>query len=271
MSEYTCQNCRQPMIDTFCHHCGERKFDKQQRRITILFGDLFESLYSLDSRFLKSIILFFAKPGFLAHEFCRGVRVPYVKPISFFLIVNVLYFIATPMTDLSLPLRDQVQQPYSVIVNDVVEKHMLVNGLSFEQLAARYDPLSQTLAKSLVILSIPLLLPFIWLANPSRRFYLIDHAVSALYTYAFFLVWPMIIILVIEIFGFFGLNVFYRQAFLPILLIPYYLYIVSSQRNQYKDGWWMSCVKAMVIFVGIIVSHFIYRFLQFGIVWWQIT
>lgn len=259
------------MIGNFCHHCGERKFEKQQRRITILFGDLFESLYSLDSRLLKSIILFFAKPGFLAHEFCRGVRVPYVKPISFFLIVNLLYFIVSPMTDFSLPLKSQALQPYAGLVNEVVEKHLLENDLSFEELASRYDPLSQTLAKSLVILSIPLLLPFVWLANPSRRFYLIDHAVNALYTYAFVLLWPMMIIFVLEVLELFNLNVSNRQGFLPVLLIPYYVYILLSQRNQYQDGWWISSVKAAVIFIGIIVSHFVYRFLQFGIVWWQIS
>ncbi|WP_339724392.1 DUF3667 domain-containing protein [uncultured Paraglaciecola sp.] len=271
MSEYRCQNCHQPMIGKFCYQCGEQKFDKQHRRITILFSDLFESLYSIDNRFLKSTIVFFSKPGFLAHEFCRGVRVPYVKPISFFLIINLLYFIVSPMTDFSLPLKSQALQPYAALVNEVVEKYLVVNDVSFEELAARYDPLSQTLAKSLVILSVPLLLPFVWLANPSRRFYLIDHAVNALYTYAFVLLWPMIIICFLEILELFDLNVSNRQGFLPALLIPYYFYIVLSQRNQYQDGWWMSSVKATVIFVGIIVSHFVYRFLQFGIVWWQIT
>jgi Protein of unknown function (DUF3667) len=267
----TCQSCLKRYQGEFCNQCGEKRFDPEQRKISILFAHLIESLVQVDGKFFRTLRYFFTKPGFLAYEHWRGVRKPYMTPVAFFLIINVIYFLFSPLTDFAIPLSNQAIQPYSQWVAPTIDSYISQNTTTFEQLAVRYDALSGAIAKSLVILSLPFFIPFIWLVNPSRKYYLLDHSVSALYLYSFVLVWPMIITSLMT--AFFALASGWKSPqglILLLLLTPYYIYAVLFQSFMYRNKWWVCLIKGFIITIGIIISHFIYRFIQFWIVWWQI-
>lgn len=267
-----CQSCQNEYIGNYCNLCGERVFDVKQRKISVLFAHLIESLFNLNGKLICSFRFFISKPGFLAYEHWRGVRQPYMTPVAFFVLVNIIYFIFSPISDFALPLSSQAMQPYSAWIQPVIENYLATNEVGFEEMALRYDTLSGAMAKSLVILSVPFLIPFIYLANPTRKYYLLDHSVSGLYIYAFVLFWPMVL-------GS-ATNIFYKVAndwtipnglLLFILLFSYYVYCSFFQLFMYRDPYWACLIKGLVITIGIAISHFIYRYLQFCIVWWQVT
>jgi hypothetical protein len=271
-SNFTCQNCQNQYKGRFCNQCGERRFDAEQRKISVLFATLIQSLFELDGKLIRSIRYFFTRPGFLAYEHSRGVRKPYITPVAFFLITNLVFFIFSPITDFAQPLDSQQSQPYGPLVQSTIDSYLLEQSISMQVLSERYDVLSETIAKSIVILSVPFLIPFIWLANPNKKFYLIDHSVSALYLYAFVLVWPMIVTpLLTFLFWVTEQRENPDGLLLLLLLTPYYLYAAFFQKFMYRDIWWKCLLKAWVITIGIIISHFIFRFLQFWIVWWQMA
>ena len=221
---FSCQNCQNNYVGNFCNQCGEQRFDSEQRKIAVLFSNLIQSLFELDGKLLKSIRYFFTQPGFLAFEHWRGVRKPYMTPVAFFLIVNLLFFIFSPITDFAQPLETQSAQPYASLVQSTIVTELQDHSISIQQLAEKYDAVSEAIAKSIVILSVPFLVPFIWLMNPSKKFYLIDHSVSALYIYAFVLIWPMIITPVLTLFFWMADEWENPDGLLLLLLLaPYYI------------------------------------------------
>lgn len=211
-------------------------------------------------------------PGTLSLAHMQGVRRPYMKPVTLFVVLNVLFFLFSPITDFALPLDNQGMQMYGDHVQAVIDREVAKSGNSFDDLAARYDVLTQLVAKSIVILSVPFLVPFVWLANPGGRYFLIDHTVFALHLYGFVLVWPIIVDAVASGLYFAGLLEFV-PGFVATLLIlgPLYGYIFLAQRRMYGGSPWLVPFRAMAVFAGLVLSHFIYRYLQFWIVWLQIT
>ncbi|SDE06090.1 DUF3667 domain-containing protein [Kordiimonas lacus] len=237
-----------------------------------MFGQLLEEVSSLDSKLFRSFRAFLFSPGLLAYEHWRGARKPYLKPVTLFLIVNVIYFLVSPITDFALPLNNQAIQPYGAWVTKVIDGYVASSGESFDQVAARYDALTQVVAKSIVIVSVPFLVPFVWICSPFRRYYLLDHTVFALHHYAFVLIWPV----AASGIGY-SLHALGLEAFLPgwanaaLLFLPLYAYGVVGVKRAYGGGWIGALLKGIVLFAGVAVSHFIYRLIQFWVVWWQVT
>ena len=153
----------------------------------------------------------------------------------------------------------------------VIADYLAATGQSFAEVAARYDPISQLVAKSIVVISIPFFVPFVWAANPSKRFYLIDHSVFAIHIYAAILAWPILLSGLGWIMYFLGVAQEYLAQTMSAALALIFLYIILAQKRAYGGGYFVSLTKSLLLFVGIGVSHFIYRYIQFWLVWWQVT
>ncbi|MAE86280.1 MAG: hypothetical protein CMB80_26330 [Flammeovirgaceae bacterium] len=114
-----CLNCGYELDPSFdyCPKCGQENTDNQ-----ISFGGLinefFSNYFSLDSRFGRSVIPFFLKPGKLTAEFMDGKRVMYANPIRLYLLVSLIhFFIMNTYLDMSAehgrifnPKEEQIQQ-----------------------------------------------------------------------------------------------------------------------------------------------------------------
>lgn len=88
-----CLNCGYELDASFdyCPKCGQENTDNQ-----ISFGTLIHEFlsnyFSLDSRFGRSVVPFFFKPGTLTSEFMDGKRVKYANPIRLYLVVSLIHF-----------------------------------------------------------------------------------------------------------------------------------------------------------------------------------
>ena len=87
-----CPNCH-PTLD-YCPECGEKKFSERDFSFKSFFSGLAGDITDLDSKLLKTLWLLTFRPGFLTEEHCRGVNVPYIKPLRLFLIIAVANFLA---------------------------------------------------------------------------------------------------------------------------------------------------------------------------------
>ncbi|PCI63342.1 MAG: hypothetical protein COB37_05115 [Kordiimonadales bacterium] len=272
MSEDRCQSCQTPFAGGFCHGCGERKLEDGQRKVSVLFGQLLEEVSSLDGKLFRTAKAFMMRPGELSLAHYRGVRKPYIRPLTLFLLINVLYFLVSNLTDFALPLHDQKLQPYGGWLTAIIENEIATSGKTFDELAVVYNMTSELVAKSIVIISVPFLVPFVWLINPQRRFYLIDHTVFSVHIYSFVLVWPMVLVALNTVIALLkpdgALSLWYPAL---MLFPPLFIYSFFAQKKMYGGGILVSLAKAFIIFVGVGVSHFIYRFIQFWLVWWQVT
>ncbi|MBO6506573.1 MAG: DUF3667 domain-containing protein [Kordiimonadaceae bacterium] len=272
-SEWTCASCGTSARGNFCWNCGERQFGPNQRRLRVLFGQLFEEVTSLDSKFARTLRAFFLRPGFLSREHYRGARKAYMRPFTLFLLINLLYFLRAPLTDFALPLDNQELQPYGSWVQGIIEAYLTTTGQTFEDVATRYDSVTGIVAKSIVIVGVPFLIPFVWLVNLGNRYFLIDHAVFAIHFYSFVLAWPLIFALLAgAVYNLGGPFVIESPMVAGLLLLgPMVVYLTIAQKTMYEDPVWRAGIKAVVMSLGFVVSHFVYRLIQFWLVWWQVT
>ncbi len=88
-----CLNCDFPMPDdyNFCPRCGQENIDNRAA-IGMLAEEFINTFFAYDSRFLRSVVPFLFRPGFLTNQFLVGRRLSYVHPLRLYLVVSLIYF-----------------------------------------------------------------------------------------------------------------------------------------------------------------------------------
>ncbi len=86
-----CQNCLTPLIDDYCHVCGQAA--KEPRRAVIgLVQDVFVDTLAIDGKLARTLGLLLWKPGALARRYLDGKRVSYSPPFRLYLFASVFFF-----------------------------------------------------------------------------------------------------------------------------------------------------------------------------------
>ena len=190
-----CLNCGARLRGKFCHKCGEKRTGRKDLALSGFFKTVFEKITHLDSRFLRSFFLLVARPGFLTAEYIQGRRKRYAKPISVFFIINVLYFLTIGFNAFRTyenPLSSQLRNPYSPVVERMLAARFAGQPETARQdFELRFDRQNHTLAKSMLLLIVPLLALVIWLLYP--RYYFGEHLITALHFQALMLVLNMVL------------------------------------------------------------------------------
>ena len=182
-----CGNCRAELRGPFCSQCGERKLTPKDYSLGHFLEEAIDSVTHLDSRFLRTFRLLFTKPGELSNAFFHGGRSRYTKPLSLFIIINIVFFFVQPHSGL-------FGYKYSQYVKDqshhaAVQEHLRKTGESEQAYAARFNANLQNQKKSLLIFAVPVLaLVMTVLFAGSGRTYA-EHLVFSVQVYAFLLVY----------------------------------------------------------------------------------
>ncbi len=89
----TCLNCNKQLSEEYkyCPNCGQKNSDNNVSVGTLL-GDVFSNYFSLDSKFIKSFIPFFFKPGVLTKRFVEGKRVRFIQPVRLYVFTSLIFF-----------------------------------------------------------------------------------------------------------------------------------------------------------------------------------
>lgn len=108
MEEARCRNCGAALTGPYCAACGQRDLEDGERRFGHLVREAFAGLTNLDNRFWRTFLTLLFRPGRLSRDYIGGRRAHWLAPITVFLLVNVLYFLAPALTDFSLSFEDHV-------------------------------------------------------------------------------------------------------------------------------------------------------------------
>jgi hypothetical protein len=267
-----CITCNTTLNGKYCHNCGEQMLDKETRSIGYLSEAFVSEISSLDSKILTTIKLFFLRPGKQVQDFHLGIRKSYFSLISLFFLFNLLFFLNNTMTDFSLSLAEQLHQPYSSIIKPAVEKSEKINNIEFKRLQTKYDAMSETIAKSIIIVSVPLFAIFIAGLNYKRDYYLQDHIMFALNIYAFVLIWPILFRFTLNLISWLiPLPSILRENYFTILALGVVTFIWFAQKNAYACSKLEASLKLIPLLLLLFISHMMYRFVQFWLTWWQIS
>jgi len=125
------------------------------------------------------------RPGLLTKRYISGGRSRYTKPLTLFVVLNIVFFFIQPHTGLFRYSYEQYTRDAGR--RSVVAKKLAVTGEPEDRYATRFNIRLQEQKKSLLIVSVPLfaLVMLLLYARSGRTF--TEHLVFASHVYAFYL------------------------------------------------------------------------------------
>lgn len=289
-----CANCGARLSGEFCSACGQARFRPEHRSLTHLAGELFDSLTDFDSRIWRSLRALILHPGRIARDWNVGRRTYWISPIRLFLIVNLIYFAAPAMTDLSMPFWHQVRgeiyrdyapdscaqadtasrcnwlgQAHSRWFEPLLRKKLdrevalaKAQGRSFslDTFAARYNARSDAIGKLMVILLVPFVALALSMVTWRSRRYFTEHFTVALGLVGFVLIFAQLILKpIIQIYQWaqdrFGFMLPEAANWMPWVVAFLILYhFAATCRHCYQSRWWLAVSQGFAAMAALTLT-----------------
>lgn len=103
MQEQVCKNCGHHFTGKFCNNCGEKLYTSKDKSILHFLEEGLHFITHFEGKFFTTLKAILLKPGKLSLDYCNGARKKYFKPLSFFLLLVVLYLIFPLFVGLNMP------------------------------------------------------------------------------------------------------------------------------------------------------------------------
>ena len=188
---WLCPTCHKAVSSAFCPDCGEQQLDFRALTLRGLAEQLFQSLTSVDSKLIRSVLSLVAKPGALTVAYLEGRRKPYLGPVPLFLMANVLFFAAETLFRSSVfatPLAMHLEkQPWSPLAQTWAANRLAALHTTLDEFAPIFDRALALHARSWIIVMALSFTPLPLLAYRQRRMPVTAHAVFSLHLYSFLL------------------------------------------------------------------------------------
>src|SRR5689334_1275203 len=88
-----CKNCGHSFSGKYCNNCGEKVYTEHDRTFMHFVEEGMHFITHLDGTLINTIRTMFKSPGKLSVDYCAGKRKTYFKPLSFFLLLVVIYLL----------------------------------------------------------------------------------------------------------------------------------------------------------------------------------
>jgi thiamine biosynthesis protein ThiS len=274
-ARWRCPSCGTEASTLFCAKCGEKKFSLEDLSFGHFVSHALGEFLHYDSKISRTFRLLFTKPGFLAAEYARGCRKPYLHPVQLFFIANIVYFILQPLTTwsgLRTTLFLHERNPfYGSFAKHLLAQRLAARGMTRAQFAPLFDHVVDLHAKSLVVLMVPIFAVVMLLLEVRKRRYFGEHMVFALHFCAFWLISVFIVLYgcaaaVILSLRHWGITVRYGEVDLLIYLfgaIFVCAYMAKAFRVFYRDGRFAAILKAAGLLASTLIVLQVYRVIQF--------
>lgn len=298
-----CTNCGTALAGAYCHACGQRRFVESDRRIGHLLHQFVGSVTDLDGRTWRTLRALLFRPGLLSREYFDGRRARWLAPVSLFLAVSVVYFLA-PIRggDLTAQFNQQVSGHVRALAADPgetlgseqlesagpahaaftdrwIERRVQkrdarlrsasdgANGYTYRDYRIAYNAKADDVSKALVVLHAPIAALVLLLLFAGGRRYFAEHFVFVLHYFAFWMV-------ALEAVSQFANLVHWLPAswqmqggvydwFMRTLLPTY---AVLALRRAYGIGWMRALGSAVVLIATIVLFNlYVYHAVQFVI------
>jgi hypothetical protein len=135
-----CPSCDTPLAGEYCHACGERRHHDERFSLRHFVAEVWEDVFDLDSRALRSVRLLLTKPGFLTLEALRGRRRPYLGALRMYLTVfaALMFFsalIPKHAAQQNVRAGDAITRAMKGVVHGIANTRHLTDAAAEAQLA----------------------------------------------------------------------------------------------------------------------------------------
>lgn len=269
----TCKNCGNSFSGKFCNNCGEKVYNEHDKKVLHFFEEGFHFLTHFEGKFFTTLKTFFTKPGKVSVDFADGVRKKYFKPLSFFIMLVILYLIFPFFEGLNMRMDFYPKQNfYGAYAETKIQKKLTETGLTKEALAEKFQTKSEKASKFLLITIVPFSALVFYLLAFFKRKYFFDHMVFSAEINSFYILWgflilPLILSLVILL-----AKAFSKQVGMYIsdgviswfIYVPLVIYSARAARRFYGFNWWQLIIFCTAFyFAHIFIVYSLYKFLLF--------
>lgn len=260
MENKKCINCKTDLQGQFCHICGEKQVTPKDFTLVKIAEQTVDIFTHLDSKLIKSAKFLLFKPGHLSTAYIEGLRKPFMKPFQIFILANILFFLLLSDVDVFRKPSSwwfNVTDDMGYNIKVMAEKKAAEISKSVSDVALLYDQKSKTVAKTLVIVFIPLLgLTFAALFI-RKKMQIGKHVIFATHFFAFTLI---IMIVWFQLVNLLFSNPTSKHYVIPIQLILL-VYLIFAIRQFYKTGWIYVIVATLLSISLFDLLIEVYRFL----------
>jgi hypothetical protein len=276
-----CLACDEPRPGLYCAHCGEKRIGTEDRSIRHIVKDAIESATNANGKALLTVRTLLRQPGRLTADYIRGRRKPYLSPLQLFLFANLVFFLLHPLIGshtLTTALNAHLHYTWhQEVARLMVLPRLAERSLTPEAYAATFDPASVTLAKSLVILVVPIFsLAVAALYWRHQRTYLV-HLVFAAHVCTF---WLLLICVTMTLTNL-SIRLLRSADIFPSALQVSTVIVVgtlavmavylfgATQTVFNQQAPWVAVAKAIALAVGFELSLQAYRCVLFFLTFWS--
>ncbi len=274
-----CKSCSNEFTGRYCNRCGEKVLEPHERSIKFFLSSVFNAFTFIEGKFWNTLKTIFSNPGKYSSEFATGIRQRYMRPIAFFFVANVIYFLFPLFINtFATPLKNQRSMKfYGAYANELIVKRLVQEKESEEDFETRYNNQAVNLTKSLLVLVIPIFSGFIWLANLQSHKYFSDHILFSAEFNAFMLFCNMIILPILIVALTYVIHLFGRSFpdvnddfLLPIISTTSLYFLIRGEMEFYEQKWWRAILKGILLYLLFFITLMLYRFILFLMTLWTI-
>jgi len=265
----TCKSCHNTFTGIYCNLCGEKVLEPSDRSFKKFLSSLLIAVTFADSKFIKTLWLVLKKPGFVSFEFAQGRTVKYLRPISLFFVLNLVYFLFPVIQLFNASLNTQLISPFSALIRPIVARKMVLEHFDLASFSLVYGTKSASLAKLMVMVFVVLAsLPLNFLYRKKNR-YFTDHVGYAVELACFNLFINTMVLAVIASIG--GFGHYLNETVLTVIFITTNLYfLIRSGITFYHETGWRLILKS-VLMIGLLkVALEVYRLILFFMTMWTL-
>ncbi len=276
-----CANCAEPLAGKYCAHCGEKRMAPADHTLRRFLEHLVEAFTNADGKIFLTLRSLLTRPGRLTADYLRGKRRPYIAPLQLFLIANLVFFLLHPLVGSDTLTTDLNTQLHYTWHHDwaqaLVTPRLAIRGITAEAYAATFDPAAITLAKTLIILVVPVFSLAVMLLYRRHGRPFAAHLVFSLHFGAFWLLLICGILtltnLVMRLLRFaavFPSAEAVNRGIIGFCLGVMTLYLFRAGRVVFaREAGWITLAKALALGVAFDLSLQLYRAVLFFLTFWS--
>jgi hypothetical protein len=282
-----CVSCGHPTGEPYCARCGERRAADRGYSLRHFASEAFETVTNVDGTAWRTLRTLVTRPGALTAAYMRGERVPWMKPLQLFLIVNVIYFVWVAFAGervFSTPLSGHLQNSnYGETARQLILARVQQPGMTPAEIneaanayGERFNDAAAVQAKSLIITMVPMFAALVALVQVRRRRPAVQHLVFALHVFTTLLLLAIaqryLLHLPLRALGIFGseaqANRILNELIGIFMMSAMAVYTGLGLRRAYGDGVPAAIVKGAFLGWSLLLVLGLYRYLLFYTVYW---
>ncbi len=263
-----CVSCGAPIEKNFCGSCGEKRPDKHRFTLMHFVHESIEGFTHLDNKFFRTLKCLFARPGALTRHFEMGRTVRFMKPVPFFIVSNILFFVLVGQSNIFAVKLEKYLQYDNYIKYGTTAAFDKKFGADAKpaSVAVLFNEKMITQSKSFIILIIPLFALFCALLFFRKKPYFTLHLVFATHFFTFLLLYLILFHFLVEIpdqYIFHLPQAVFEAIAIPLNLAIIIIYAALATAHYYGIRWYWAVATGIGMGLLFLVALQAYRILLF--------